>query len=189
MDANGDGNLSHNELKRYVAAKDEAARLKLGIGKWQDFLKSVDADGDGKVSRLEFVVYFTRVVDLEPERCFGELFDAIDVSGDGSLAYGELRDYQWYKNPRIFALLGVSDFSAMVKKMDTDGDGKVGREEFVAYMSKKVPDLDVGFKTAMEISKSSDGGSEHRGTKRTADEASLAEVSGSAGCRGQLART
>ena len=119
------------------------------------------------------LAFATEGVDLEPERCFGALFDAIDVSGDGSLAYGELRDYRWYKNPRIFALLGVSDFSAMVKKMDADGDGKVDREEFVAYMSKKVPDLDVGFKTAMKISKWSDGGSKNRGTKRTADEASL----------------
>lgn len=165
MDVSGDGNLSHNELKQFVAKKDEAARIKLGIGKWQEFLSEADADGDGQVSRIEFVTFFSRVQELDPDRCFGALFDAIDVSGDGSLAYGEIRDYQWYKNPRVFQVLGISNFTDMVQKMDADGNGTVDRQEFVDYM--KTRGMDLSWKKAAETSAAFGVTS---GTKRKADD-------------------
>jgi Ca2+-binding EF-hand superfamily protein len=163
MDRNGDGNLSHNEVKKYVGEKDAAIRLRLGIGKWQEFLSAVDADGDGKVDRLEFVVYFSRLVgvmDQDPEELYGALFDSIDVSSDGSLQYGEIRDYQWYKNPKIFEILGVGNFSEMVKKMDKDGSGTVERDEFISFMQGQGKDLT--WQSALATSK--------KGTKRKAED-------------------
>merc|ERR1711920_556643 len=107
---------------------------------------------------------------LDEDRCFGALFDAIDISGDGTLAYGEIRDYQWYKNPRVFQLLGISNFTDMVGNMDADGNGKVDRQEFIDYMKKL--GLNLSWKTAVKTS--TEWGTscsfENRGTKRKADD-------------------
>lgn len=132
IDRNGDGNLTHNELKAYVASVDPAARLKLGIGRWQDFLAEADADHDGKVSEAEFVSHFTRT-NLDPVKCYGALFDSIDCYGNGFITIGEFHEYQWYKNPNLFRLLGVSNWEQFVETLDVDGDGVIQRDEFVSH--------------------------------------------------------
>lgn len=134
IDHNGDGNLSHTELKSYVARVDPAMRLKLGIGRWQDFLAEVDADGDGRINEEEFVSHFTRT-NLDPVKCYGALFDAIDCHGTGVISQGEFRDYAWYKNPNLFRLLGVSSWEQFMRTLDFDGDGAITRDEFVAHYS------------------------------------------------------
>jgi len=69
---------------------------------------------------------------------FGALFDTIDVSVDGILQKEEVLNYQWYKNPRVFGMFGVSDFTECVAAMDLDGDGQVSRDEFISYMKRSV---------------------------------------------------
>mmetsp|Transcript_114046 Transcript_114046/g.303166 ORF Transcript_114046/g.303166 Transcript_114046/m.303166 type:complete len:463 (-) Transcript_114046:150-1538(-) len=132
IDHNGDGFLSHTELKSYVASVDPAMRLKLGIGRWQDFLAEADADGDGKVNEAEFVSHFTRT-NLDPVKCYGALFDAIDCYGNGFITPGEFREYQWYKNPNLFRMLGVSNWEEFAQTVDIDGDGVIQRDEFIAH--------------------------------------------------------
>jgi len=134
IDYNNDGNVTHAELKRYVASVDPAARLKLGIGRWQDFLAEADKDGDGKVSAEEFVAHFTRT-NLDPVKCYGALFDAIDCHSMGYITKGEFREYQWYKNPNLFRLLGVSNWEDFVRTVDYTGDGVIHRDEFVSHFA------------------------------------------------------
>jgi len=138
IDKNGscNGYLSHNDLKHFVATKDPAMRLKLGIGRWREFLLEADIDGDGRISRGEFIAHFTRT-NLDPVKCYGALFDAIDCHGDGFLSFGEVRDYHWYKNPHLFELLGINNYSELVETLDTDGDGRISRDEFISHFIKQ----------------------------------------------------
>jgi len=136
MDGNGNGYLSHTELKNYVASKDMAARLKLGIGRWQDFLTQVDADHDGRISEEEFVSHFTRT-NLDAVKCYGALFDAIDFYGNGYITNGEFTDYQRYMNPNLLRLLGVRDWQDFVASVDLAGDGVIHRDEFLAHYTNK----------------------------------------------------
>lgn len=136
IDTSGDGKLSAQELKDWVSKNETAARMELGIGKIDDFVKEADTDGDGEVDRDEFLGYFAHV-NIDKDKCFNALFDAIDVNGDGDLTFQEVRDYQWYKNSKFFQLLGIYGWHSMVAQMDANGDGKIDRKEFVDYLKNK----------------------------------------------------
>jgi len=139
IDVNGDGVMTKAELQKYVSTVDEYALIDMGIQKWETFIKEADLDGDGKLSRDEFVVFFSfGDVELDPDHLFGALFDTIDVSDDGILQREEVLNYQWYKNPRVFGMFGVSDFTELVAAMDVDGDGNVSKDEFISYMKRCV---------------------------------------------------
>merc|ERR1719237_1643341 len=70
IDANSDGNLTIDEVKKYVKETDKSLELSLGIGRWEDFVHATDTDGDGEVSRQEFVEYFgSRELDVAV--CYG----------------------------------------------------------------------------------------------------------------------
>ena len=67
-----------------------------------------DGDGDGKLSKEE-VRQLPQAARSMAQRC---AFDRLDADGDGTLTVIEL-------SPRV----------AVLEKMDTDGDGKVGRDK------------------------------------------------------------
>jgi len=139
IDGDGNGFMTKEELEHYAKTEDEHTLVDLGIGNWQEFLKEIDLDGDGKVQRDEFIAFFSfGDAELDPDRLFGALFDAIDVSQDGILQPQEILDYQWYRNPQMMYLLGVEDFSQLALKMDEDGNGKVDRDEFISYLKGAV---------------------------------------------------
>lgn len=136
IDRTHDGVLSHNDFKAYVSSKDMAARLKLGIGRWQDFLAEADENGDGVISKIEFVRYFSRN-NLDPVRCFGALFDAIDTDGNGRLSQHEIRSYRAHKNPWLFELLNVRDWSELTRELDMEVDGCISRDAWVSHFTNK----------------------------------------------------
>jgi len=137
IDSRKAGVLTNEDIEKYFGAMSPVARAELGIGGWRDFLKEADIDGNGQVDKIEFVVYFTHV-NLEKERCYAALFDAIDADGDGHCSMEEVRDYEWHGNAKLFQMLGVANWHAMVAKMDTDGDGQISRQEFLDYMSTRL---------------------------------------------------
>jgi len=59
-------------------------------------------------------------------------FQKADVSGDGKLSHKELG----LVFRRVITTLKESDIAHIVKEADTDGDGQVNYEEFVAYLQK-----------------------------------------------------
>jgi Ca2+-binding EF-hand superfamily protein len=107
-----------------------------------DFLRRADADGDGKVTKAEFVK--ARTAELE------EGFARIDADGDGILDEAEAE--------RVVAMLrgaagagresgrrpeGASprgavgdDVDGPFQRLDRDGDGKLSREEFAVGMAR-----------------------------------------------------
>jgi len=136
IDRTRDGNISHNELKRFISQKDYTLRLQLGIGRWQEFLDEVDLDGDRMVSRTEFVDYFT-MKNLNPVTCWGAIFDAIDTNRDGELTKKELRNYSWNENPYILKLLGFSTWTELMDVLDKDLSGTIDRDEWISHFATK----------------------------------------------------
>jgi len=65
------------------------------------------------------------------------LFDDIDADGNGEASMEEVRNYEWHGNAKLFEMLGVSNWHAMVAKMDTNHDGQISREEFMTYMTER----------------------------------------------------
>jgi Ca2+-binding EF-hand superfamily protein len=82
-----------------------------------DYFSRVDLDGDGRVSRSEFL-----------ER-MSFAFRQMDVDGDGVLQPHE----QHVPNARTITLAQLhARFGAQFDRQDTDGDGYLGRRELSA---------------------------------------------------------
>jgi len=136
IDSTKTGVLSSADMQAFVEKMSPVARAELGVGSWRDFMKEADIDGDGKVDRIEFIVYFTHM-NLDKEKCYSALFDDIDADGNGEASMEEVRNYEWHGNAKLFEMLGVANWHAMVAKMDTNHDGQISRQEFMTYMTER----------------------------------------------------
>jgi len=101
-----------------------------------DLVTSMDADGDGQVSMAEFVA--ARPSDVSEEQATN-LFNIFDTEGSGSLTTDQLQEAMSKNAPPMGAgppppPPSSSDDSSsdLFSSLDTDGDGVVSQEEFVA---------------------------------------------------------
>merc|ERR1719223_1253915 len=123
IDTDGDRIVSPKELREFVATKDALLEIKLGIGKWEDFIAKADTDGDGNISQDEFVSYVVNLL-IDVETIAGILFDAMDANGDKVVSLDEAKNYEWEKNPNIFKALNFEGFDDMVACIGVQ-DGKM----------------------------------------------------------------
>ncbi|QIO54288.1 EF-hand domain-containing protein (plasmid) [Rhizobium leguminosarum bv. trifolii] len=98
-------------------------------------LSDLDTDGDGLVSKAEFVA--DRPSDVSGEQA-GTLFDSFDSAGSGSLSVDTLTEAmsaQQSKRPEGPPPSADDDddqFASLLSDLDTDGDGLVTLDEFMA---------------------------------------------------------
>jgi len=96
-------------------------------------LSDLDTDGDGQVSKAEFVA--GRPSDVSEEQA-GTLFDSFDSEGSGSLsvdALTEAMSAQQSERPEGPPPSADDDqFASLLSDLDTDGDGLVTLDEFMA---------------------------------------------------------
>lgn len=106
MDTNSDGSITVEDIEALRAQRFAA----------------LDADGNGSVSREEFMEH---AAGRAGDRA-GKMFDRLDSDGDGALS----RD-------AIEARRGNGpDAERMISRFDSDGDGALSQEEFDAAKSK-----------------------------------------------------
>jgi hypothetical protein len=96
-------------------------------------MHKIDTDGDGSVSKAEWLAYQDKV------------FAALDKNKTGVV------DEKQFLGPSsdmaTFATGGYArglQTKAMMHKIDTDGDGTVSHDEFIAYQSKVFDMMDTG---------------------------------------------
>jgi len=127
-----------------VALSGSASAAGVGSGGYSqlhtmDMMKMIDANGDHMVSKDEFMTYY------------GSIFDALDTDKDGSI---DAKEWVGTKGDNKISI-ATGGFSSqlrtmkMMKAMDTDGDHKVTKDEFLKYhegvfmaMSKSGTDID-----------------------------------------------
>lgn len=143
LDADSDGYLeredfealAHRLVQGFTCASDSPqaqAVVKTYLEFWEGFIKPMDADGDGKVSREEFVSTVTGRVRAGDsfDRTYRPHMEAVvnlaDADGDGVLSRGEFI--------RLGALAGVSEEQSnrSFLQIDTDGNGSLTAQELVA---------------------------------------------------------
>lgn len=78
------------------------------------------------------------IVDREELAEVARIFNTFDASGDGAIQTSELE--------QLLIALGVDlskqSLNAMVKQLDTDGDGEISRDEFLAFYASSLSDDD-----------------------------------------------
>ena len=131
------------------------------VGKyWIHLVKTVDEDGDGKISKEEFLPYimddesdvdpetgqfrdFHRQLDIQRQikllgpgaRLLGALFDAVDTDRSGYLE----KEEGWV----FLGVCGCDEaeipyyWEDIVRTADEDGDGQISKEEFLTFLMEE----------------------------------------------------
>nr|WP_245460672.1 EF-hand domain-containing protein [Rhizobium leguminosarum] len=98
----------------------------------------LDSDGDGYVSKAEFAA--ARPSDVTEDQA-NTLFDSFDSESTGSLsvdALAEAMSAQQSQRP------GGGDLASLLSDLDTDGDGSISKDEFVAGRPSDVTEDQAG---------------------------------------------
>ncbi|GAB2610792.1 calcium binding protein CalD [Streptomyces capparidis] len=134
LDVDGDGVISRQE---YLT---RPARAAAALGRAQDdplvraahtaherVYASMDADGDGRVTFEEYAAWAgAEAFDEVCRQALGSLFDLAATGGDGTLDRAGF--------VRLREALGnrADNAGAAFHALDTDGDGRIDREEYLA---------------------------------------------------------
>jgi len=147
IDADGGGTLTPDELEEYaqkLRGTTGLSTLAKGYKVPPEFLRSVmaaDTDGDGEVSREEFVAYM-----VDKERTLRDVFTRIDLAGTGWLSREEfsqaMRNFKLSVQPGVVKAINPSAITSMLKEIDQDGDGRISYQEFrEAFLMLSLKDL------------------------------------------------
>ncbi|WSG76942.1 EF-hand domain-containing protein (plasmid) [Rhizobium beringeri] len=107
----------------------------------------LDSDGDGYVSKAEFVA--ARPSDVSEDQA-GTLFDSFDSEGSGSLSVDALTEAmsaqqsERAEGPPPPPPSDDDDLASLLSDLDTDGDGLVSKAEFVAGRPSDVSEEQAG---------------------------------------------
>jgi Ca2+-binding EF-hand superfamily protein len=115
VDTTGTGFIEGHDLPKLHRALQNQLGRQFSGDTFMNIVSDLNAESTGRIDRGEFIQYFV-FKELDLPDCYGAIFDAVDVECTGKLKMKELEDFQWYKHPKVFQLLGISDFSAFVSR-------------------------------------------------------------------------
>nr|UTK45947.1 calmodulin-A-like protein [Crepidula fornicata] len=122
-DANGDGYLSISEFRQML----NNANCKMTDGQIADSFVFFDGPrGDRRITFEEFCNGLDKILEFVAK--LTQLFEELDVSGDGMLDKAELRQLLT-RSGRDFS---DADVDTILKEADTNGDNQISLKEFLA---------------------------------------------------------
>ncbi|XP_064648187.1 calmodulin-like [Lineus longissimus] len=124
FDKDHNGKLSQDELKEMLRVVKIPKKPKA-----QDVMRLADTDGDGHISKDEFL---QALFGCPRDQTYGYMFRCFDTDGDGRVdahellrALGEMENEQTLKAA-----------NHLIADLDKDGDGLIDQEEFVQLFTK-----------------------------------------------------
>eukprot|EP00977_Amphora_coffeiformis_P006109 scaffold1323_cov160-Amphora_coffeaeformis.AAC.14 len=134
FDADNSGYITKEEFR------DILTRLGAGMDDehFERIVSALDRNGDGKVTREEFIQWYKFVASKEhvPLREQAEdLFEMLDADGSGEVTLGEFKD-----NLETLDMgFTLDDIGSILNQVDRDRSGSVSLEEFELFVEKYFP--------------------------------------------------
>mmetsp|Transcript_42202 Transcript_42202/g.99028 ORF Transcript_42202/g.99028 Transcript_42202/m.99028 type:complete len:507 (+) Transcript_42202:77-1597(+) len=130
FDTNGDGILTINELKEGLS--------KLGLKEvpkdLQAVMEAVDSDASGAIDYTEFIAAMMRTKTYQQDDLCWQAFRMFDKNGDGKISREEVREV--LSGGTVEEAMGLEAIEKLMREVDTNGDGEIDFEEFMAMMRK-----------------------------------------------------
>lgn len=130
LDKNGDGLLSHAEMKEGL---QKCAKIPPDVEK---ILEAVDSDGSGQIDYTEFLAATVDHRMCLQEEIVWQAFRIFDENHDGVISQKEIEHV--LGDTHIHDVMGMDkdSIAALMKEIDTNGDGEIDFQEFMAMMKK-----------------------------------------------------
>jgi Ca2+-binding EF-hand superfamily protein len=147
IDSDNSGTIDEAEGRQFLEAQGVEPKLVAGL--WADLLKHADSDGDGQLTRTEWIDGFLSYrKDEAPEkklkgmlertgsvlRRLNRIFDVIDTDHSGTLDENEVKTYLRQEGvPESFL---EQFWKEMLSMADVNADGEISRTEWVRGASE-----------------------------------------------------
>uniref|UniRef100_A0A7S3B819 EF-hand domain-containing protein n=1 Tax=Prasinoderma singulare TaxID=676789 RepID=A0A7S3B819_9VIRI len=133
LDANGDGELSVDELREGLGTADKAGALGVHGEKLLKALQAMDIDGNGVVDYNEWLASTMAVRKLTNEAAIRSAFEKFDANGDGRISRDEIA--------KALANAGEqtddAELAQILREADTDNSGDIDFNEFLTHMRRE----------------------------------------------------
>lgn len=130
LDANGDGLLTLGELNAGL----QQAGLEVCGTDLQELVDSIDADGSGVIDYTEFLAATLEHRQYIQEDVCRSAFSVFDLNSDGKISRDELRRVLHSGNENVAKLTESKSMELVWKEVDSNNDGSIDFEEFLAMM-------------------------------------------------------
>uniref|UniRef100_A0A1D1YTY0 non-specific serine/threonine protein kinase n=1 Tax=Anthurium amnicola TaxID=1678845 RepID=A0A1D1YTY0_9ARAE len=131
MDTDDSGTITYEELKSGLTKLGS----RLSETEVKQLMDAADVDKNGTIDYIEFITATMHRHKLEKEEHLWKAFQYFDADGSGFITRDELK--------QAMTRYGMGDDDATINEVindvDTDKDGKINYEEFVAMMRKGTP--------------------------------------------------
>ncbi|XP_019151661.1 PREDICTED: calcium-dependent protein kinase 1-like [Ipomoea nil] len=132
IDTDDSGTITYEELKAGLTKMG----TKLSESEVRQLMEAADVDGNGTIDYLEFITATMHMNRVEREDHLYKAFEYFDKDKSGYITMEELEH-----SLKKYNITDEKTIKEIIAEVDTDNDGKINYDEFVAMMRKGTPDL------------------------------------------------
>ena len=128
FDKGNDGQISFDEFKKGLM---ELKSNKYNEKEAKELFDKIDIDKNGKIDYTEFIASTLAESNYNKNERLLEAFDKFDKNGSGQISKSELLETLHAEKCQ------EKEIEKFIKVVDTDGNGKISKEEFMALMKEE----------------------------------------------------
>ncbi|XP_057994235.1 calcium-dependent protein kinase 1 isoform X1 [Hevea brasiliensis] len=132
MDTDNSGTITYEELKAGLPKLG----TKLSESEVRQLMEAADVDGNGTIDYIEFITATMHMNRMEREDHLYKAFEYFDKDKSGYITMEELEHAL-----KKYNMGDAKAIKEIIAEVDTDNDGRINYEEFVAMMRKGNPEL------------------------------------------------
>ncbi|KAJ7944986.1 putative Calcium-dependent protein kinase [Quillaja saponaria] len=132
MDTDNSGTITYEELKAGLPKLG----TKLSESEVRQLMEAADVDGNGTIDYIEFITATMHLNRVEREDHLYKAFEYFDKDQSGYITVEELENAL-----KKYNMGDEKTIKEIIAEVDTDNDGRINYDEFVAMMRKGNPEL------------------------------------------------